>query len=43
MKFYNQDCIRSELMTINKDTGEILLINALKSTDKILHIEVNID
>jgi hypothetical protein len=30
-------------MSINKDTGEILLINGGNGIEKILHMEVDID
>lgn len=43
MRFYNEDEVRSELMTVNKDTGEVLLLNNPNPTDKIIHVEVNID
>lgn len=30
-------------MTVNKDTGEIVLVDAENGSNKVMHIEVNID
>ena len=38
MRFYNHEDIRSELMTVNKDTGEIVLVDAENSSNKVMHI-----
>lgn len=38
LRFYNHEDIRSELMTVNKDTGEIVLVDAETGSNKVMHV-----
>ena len=49
-QFWNESPIRSQLLTVNKDTGEVTVFgidemtqSAKKQASKIMHIEVSMD